>query len=198
MTGRRQEIVRFLLIVKHALLYLFLSLGTTPAQSQNAESVDPFPICMEETGNDDVACLARQGGWYDWRPTKASCRFVGTRVDSIIKAGGQAKWRDLFRNERCARLNFPHGSVAAAAGGKVVPDHPYARCLFRNSGFGSSCDESMGRHSFYPSTTGRCVYHRRALRERQQEQEEPGSLSLGDPFENERCWRLGLPHFESK
>lgn len=178
------------------LLMLLFVLALLPPAQTRAAGDDPFPACMAETGGDGAACLARQGGWYDWAASKTACRFVGERVDAVIAAGGDAKWADLFRNERCARLGLPHGPVAAAAGDRVVPDHPYVQCVTLKAGRSVYCDDSMGRHAYYPYKKASCEHFRDTLPELHQKPRRPYSPSAS--FENERCWRLGLPHFESK
>lgn len=173
-------------------LALGFAVSLAPVPAQAVAQDDPFPACMTETGGDGKTCLARQGGWYDWAPSAAACRFVGEKVDAIIAAGGDAKWADLFRNERCARLGLPHGPVAAAAGASFLPDHPHTRCRLR-TGLNFLCDEPFGRHGFAPVSEVSCsVQYFIAKRYR------AGELpySPDDAFQNERCWRLGLPHFE--
>lgn len=182
------------------LLALMFTLALFPPAQARAAGADPFPACMAETSGDDKTCLARQGDWASWTASEAACRFVGKKVDAIVEAGGQPKWANLFYNERCARLGLPHGPVAAAAGNKatggtwIVLDHPYAQCVYLDRGNSDNCDDSMGRHAFYPLRPAICEGFSDDLPDYRREHEKPYSLSTS--FENERCWRLGYPHFE--
>ena len=192
MTGQRPRASHSIKITAGALIVALLCallLAGPPAAAQSVAIVDPFPACMDETG-DGKACLERQGGWYDWAASEAACQFVGDKVDAIIAAGGDAKWADLFRNERCARLGLPHGPVAAAAGVRFDPDHPYRRCLVLLTD--NDCFEILGRHSFMPYTENSRLENRIAEDYRAGEwPDEPK-----DSFKNERRWRIGFPHFE--
>lgn len=180
--------------------FLFILALLPPAQVQ-AAGANPFQACMTETDNDYRTCLARQGDWANWSASEAACRFIGIRVDAIVVAGGQAKWMNLFYNERCARLGLPHGPVAAAAGDKVtggtwvVFDHPYSKCVYLDAGDRTDCNDSMGRHAYYPVRMAVCEGLRGYLLRDHQEQKQSREM-LSNPFENERCWRLGYPHFE--
>lgn len=187
-------------IVAGCLIAALLALAPFQARAQATET-DPFLVCPDADGGEGDDCLAPLPVWYAWIPNDAECRQVGAKVDAIVQAGGQAKWTDLFRNERCARLDLPHGLIAATSGNKVVlaapadptvPDNPYARCTYY---FGTECDEELGRHSYYPSTVDVCEHYRDSL----------SKAFLGDhpmfidySFQNERCARLGLPHFETE
>jgi hypothetical protein len=195
MNGRAVNETRTAQVMAACLIAALFTLAPFQARAQ-AAGTDPFLVCPDADGGEGDDCLAPLPVWYAWVPNKAECRQVGARVDAIIQTGGQAKWTDLFRNERCARLGLPHGPVAAAAGNKVVlaspdpPDNPYALCHYY---FGSECDEKLGRHSYYTSGEGLCENRLEYL---SKEWSGDGSLSIEYPFQNERCARLGLPHFE--
>ncbi len=172
------------------------------AVGQNA--TDPFAQCINQ-GTEPLQCLDKLGDPYSWNPTETACRFVGEKVEAIIAAGGDAKWRDLFYNERCVRLGLPHSRTAAEPGDNIHPHARDSQCM-REIMDASNCWDILGRHSKYPKLGQfACEYEIRALRTRRdalaplfrpRSWRMSDSMLWPDAFTNERCWRLGLPHFE--
>lgn len=154
---------------------------------------DPFTQCAGQ-GVNETACLARLGEQFDWRPTEAACRFLSAKTEAIIEAGGDVRYRDLFYNERCARLGLPHG-LTAAAGVAVDPDSLYRKCRSWETDIHPlECNEELGQH-FSHSTEGGCHLSRISVDDDRKNKEPSTWYSL---FGNERCWRLGLPHYETE
>lgn len=170
----------------HWLLPLMLIFAPSLILAHDEAADDPFPACMAETGGEGTACLERQGNWYSWRVSEAACRFVGARVDAVIAAGGEAKWTDLFRNERCARLGLPHGPVAAVGGTTAVSLSEQCMVL------SGDCLEFLERHKW--DSYWSCPAMQKSLTKAYRKGAFPSILR--DIFFNERCWRLNLPHFE--
>jgi len=168
-------------------------------------SGDAFDRCVKDETN-AAQCLTRLGGLYNWNPTEAACRFVSYKTDAIIDAGGDAKWRDLFYNERCARLGLPHSLTAAEPGAQLIYNAPYWRCM-NDIGNAGNCWDILGRHYDYPSLrTSPCDHEILTLRRGFDVRPlQPTSTPAVFPtsrlwfyaFGNERCWRLGLPHYEA-
>lgn len=171
------------------------SVAWRPLQAQTAaDGADPFLQCVAEGSDSETACLSRLGDRFGWLPTQAACRFIANKTGAIIAAGGQVEWIELFYNERCARLEFPHDATAAAAGARLDFTGPFAQCA-DNERFShpTECYELLGRHSFHPRWESFCVLKAEWIR-RYRSGEYP--LSLYGLFQHERCWRLGLAHYQ--
>lgn len=169
-----------------------IALAAHPASGQaTGNPPDPFTRCVEQ-GAGETACLARLGEQFDWRPTEAACRFLEAKTEAIIEAGGDVRYRDLFYNERCVRLGFPYGETAAKAGVKVTPDSPFEQCRRKENTLLTDCSEELGQHA-QTEWESVCYFSRNELREDRTTNELSSWLYL---FDNERCWRLGLPHHE--
>lgn len=147
-----------------------------------------FLACLKENSEDEQACLEKMG-IHAWYPSdEKDCVAVATRIDKVFAAQGLPRWPDLFRNERCARLGMPHHEEAAAAGTIEFEDRSYAKC-YNIDYMAYTCDDIHGRHRRFRDSEKEC----RAI----------GDLAFDYPawelvFENERCWRLGMPHRESE
>lgn len=191
MTGRKNSIRKAASACLFAIATT-LSLAAQPAAAQTSDAApDPFTRCVAQ-GVGEPACLARLGEQFDWHPTEAACRFLDGKTEAIITAGGDVRWRDLFYNERCARHGLPYGETAAKAGDAINPEHPYLQCT--KTLFSAECDEEFGQHSKHPRK-GWCYMGRNDLRDDRKGNELSIWYTL---FENERCWRLGLPYYEEK
>lgn len=162
-------------------------------------------VCLARAGDEDL-CLNRFGRLM-WYPRDAEeCEGVGARVDKVISLGGEPKWRDLFKNERCARRGLPHSVEAVNAGERAGPDGPYAKC---DQGFANRyyCDEEFGGYLWYPHGDGNKSCHISTqfvgLQMEHFWSRPPPELHTGPDwarrkppiwrsmFRNERCWRLG-------
>lgn len=150
--------------------------------------------CMDATA-DEGRCLNRFGQM-TWYPRDAEeCVGIGARVDKIIGLGGEPKWRDLFKNERCTRRGLPYSVEAVTAGQEAGPNTPWERCA---TGFSSRkhCHEKYGNHLWYPHKNDACAFpkgvvDREAEEWRKRSPEKRRPISWWFLFENERCWRLG-------
>ena len=158
-------------------------------------------VCLENAG-DEGLCLTRFGRimWYPRDATE--CMGIGERVDKILALGGEPKWRDLFKNERCARRGMPHSGKAVTAGEKAGPNTPWERCA---TGFSSRthCREKYGNHLWYPHKKDACGLPRRKAEEYMEERrkkppERRRPIGWRYLFENERCWRLGQEFSQPK
>ena len=152
-------------------------------------------VCLARAGDEDL-CLNRFGRLM-WYPRDAEeCEGIGARVEKVIALGGEPKWRDLFKTERCARLGLPHSDEAVNAGERAGPDGPYARCdaqlLAR-----PLCHEEIGNHLWFPHKQDACALIKRYVsgdmeefwRRRPEMRNHPYWSQI---FRNERCWRLDL------
>lgn len=189
MTGHTVNQSQAVGIAVGLLMFSLFSLASIQAGGQNSE-IDPLHKCPGTDGGVGDACLAPLSVWNGWTPTEPVCRSVGKKVDAIIEAGGEVKWADLFRNERCARLGLPHG-VAAMADVLADENSPFVKCVTRNS-FDNRCMDELDRHSFLPPEIKLCSMYRDTLSETSPD-EEP---LLQYPYKNERCWRRGFTHYE--
>jgi len=168
------------------------------ATSANAEmsKVDTagkntFKSCLEQTVGDKERCLLKLGfqSWYPYGD--AACMSVAASVQTALAETRQIEWMDLFRNERCARLDMPHNTTAAKAGGteaaEIPATQPYVSCMKEVKGL-EICLERVGRHTWYPIHFG-CHRLNDILE---------GDLQLFSwmlLFFNERCARLKLPYY---
>lgn len=170
----------------------------TPARAEmteaDREGARVFASCLDETGDNEDACSEKLGR-YAWYPhDSATCEAVGTRVDNIIGLGGNPVWRDLFQNERCARLGMPHG----IAGLPSPPDSPTGRKLnaCEKKWSWDPCVELLGRHEMFDvdakdGSCGRIAYN---LNKPNADLEIKWWRRW---FRNERCWRLGGAYFDT-
>lgn len=169
------------------LAFTFLySSSSLPLEDSRRKS---FLACLKERSNDENICLEKLG-YQAWYPREEpDCMAVAERIDAVLAVGGLPRWPDLFRNERCARLSMPHHEDAAAAGDRSYVDSLYLSCY--NADYNHLvCGDIHGRHKRYPRNADDCDAIGSML-----------SRGLGVTqwetiFENERCWRLGLPHFK--
>ncbi len=162
-----------------------------------------FAACLDGAGNDEEACL-KELGYYAWYPRDAAaCEAVGALVRLAIDNGGQAEWRDLFLNERCARIGMPHDRGAAAAGDtdpdtlESSPEGAISRKIFVDCLDGKHwndepCFEKVGRHRWYDEDIYCAIT--RDIVEIGAEKRKIQSWKL--LFENERCHRRGVWHYE--
>ena len=144
-----------------------------------------FLTCLEENSDEQV-CLGEMG-IYAWYPKdETACVTAAEQIDAIFALEGLPRWPALFRNERCARLDMPHHEEAAIAGAHEFKDRSYVDC-YNIDYMAYTCDDIHGRHKRFRGTDSEC--------------EAIGQMAFKYTswellFENERCWRLGLPHFE--
>lgn len=131
-----------------------------------------------------------------WRADPVGCQAVGAKVDAIIQAGGDARFRDLYYNERCARLGMPHSGTAAIDEEGYNPNHPFTECLARPGFIDSYCFEELGRHMLHPRGAGSCGVQRRSTIQLVEEGKLP--ILWEWLFENERCWRLGMQRYDGE
>jgi hypothetical protein len=151
-------------------------------------------VCLENAGDEDL-CLTRFGRMMWYPRDGVECAGIGERVDKVLALGGEPKWRDLFKNERCARRGMPHSGKAVTAGEKAGPDTPWERCAM---GFSrrTHCHEKYGNHLWYPHKNDACgfpkgVVDSEAEEWRKKSPKRRRPISWWFLFENERCWRLG-------
>lgn len=152
-----------------------------------------FDACLDENGSDEGVCTEKLGlfAWYPRNDT--ICEAIGKRVNNIIELGGNPVWRELFQNERCARLGMPHGAAGLPSPPNSTLRQQYTVC--RNNPVQFICLELIGRHEDLPtlneivcpsmarrlSKAGKRIYFR----------------WWDTWFENERCWRLGGMFFDT-
>ena len=149
-----------------------------------------FVACLEENGDDEQACIKKMNinAWYPRDETE--CLAVAERINAVFTVGGLPRWPTLFRNERCARLDMPHHEEAAAAGTRDYRDRSYVDCY--NVDYNHIvCGDIHGRHRRYPRSVKDCDAVGSML------SRVLGRSHWESNFENERCWRLGLPHYEA-
>lgn len=147
-----------------------------------------FTSCLEESGGEQV-CIEKMGvhAWYP--KDKTECAAVVRRIDAVLAVKGLPRWPDLFRNERCARLGMPHHKDSVATSAKGYDDRSYLNCY--NVDYNHvACDDIYGRHRRHRPGKDDCQAIGSTM-----------SLILANAnweanFENERCWRLELPHHE--
>lgn len=161
---------------------------TIGAGPENAKQT-MFATCLEESGGDEQVCIDRMGV-HAWYPRdKTECAAVVQRIDAVLAVKGLPRWPDLFRNERCARLNMPHHEESVTTSVKGYGDRSYLDCY--NVDYNHvACDDIHGRHRRHRPSVEDCEAIGSTM-----------SLILDranweSNFANERCWRLGLPHYE--
>ena len=180
---------------------MMLGLGLLAAGAARAEMTEAdkegmhvFAACLDENGGDENNCLEKLGR-YAWYPRDdATCEAVGARVNEAISGGGHAELRDLFFNERCARLGLPHDTEAAKDKNSPNLGLAYDACLDETHN-PLVCDDRLGRHKYYPVVPGMCSAQGKMMFEVYKASWQPLWSSF---FENERCRRLGEPYFEPK
>lgn len=152
-----------------------------------------FLACLEETGSDEQACLNKLGP-AAWMPEDETvCEAVASRIGAIIEAGGLARYPDLFRNERCARLGRPHNQLAAATGSPYSIDRTFVECYNRNpNGILMDCSDIVGTHKWYPVTDKECPALTRMIAKYETD---PLDRSWDILFHNERCRRLRRDYY---
>ena len=170
--------------------------GSARAEMTGADEAGmrAFAACLDETGNDEDACTEKLGR-YAWYPHGgATCETVGARVERVIDLEGQVKWRDLFMNERCARLDLPHNQTAAVAEITRIGKVPYFLCG-PDDGFAgsSSCGNELSRHFWHPWNNSSCRITMHAL---MKDVEGISYSSWDSLFKTERCHRLGMDYFQ--
>ena len=175
-----------------------LCLGLLAAGAARAEMTEAdeagmraFAACLDETGNDEDACLEKLGR-YAWYPRKdADCEPITVRVRTALSGGSQAEHKYLFFNERCARLEMPHDREAAKNGDTLEPGNVWIACV-REEKNPRDCERIVGLQYWQPSNEGACEVHRHTSSVFY----ELGWLPQWDePFITERCRRLGQSHF---
>lgn len=171
----------------------------TPADEAGMRA---FAECLEKTGNDEAACL-KELGYYGWYPNDTDCEAVATLVHKAISDGVQTEWRDLFFNERCARLGLPHDREAAAAGdtnletSEPSPEGTISRKIFVDCKGGKHwkndvCFGTVGRYRWYDEDIY-CATNRDVVKIAAENHEIQSWKLL---FKNERCHRRGVWHYE--
>lgn len=153
-----------------------------------------------------TGCLATNGtenycvrllGPMAWYPRDAAkCEGIGARVDKVIELGGEPKYQDLYKNERCARLALPHSADAANIGESVGPDGPYAACEttppYNESDF---CTDELGEYRYFPHKERYCPVSKSGVKKffgrywKIPLEKRPAPEWIWF-FRNERCWRL--------
>lgn len=149
-----------------------------------------FLACLDKNSREEKACLDKMGinAWYPRDDTE--CVAVAKRINAVFAVGGLPRWPALFRNERCARLGMPHHEDAAAAGTVEFNDRSYIDCY--NIDYNQIiCGDIHGRHRQSPRSAKDCGAMSATL----------GRIldrsNWESNFANERCWRLGWPHYEA-
>ncbi len=176
---------------------VLLAAGAARAEMTPADeaSMRTFAACLDENGGDEDACVGKLS-LYAWYPVDDKvCDTIGVRVEKVIELGGQPKWRDLFRNERCARLGLPHGAGAARAGTRWDQQEPYAQCSELEIDW-RDCKEELGRHAWHPYDENDCLRTLRGLRKQEQIMDPNRPYIWFMLFHTERCRRLGFAYFE--
>jgi hypothetical protein len=170
---------------------------SVPAHAEMTEAdkqgMRAFTACLDEPGGDEAGCIEELGR-YAWYPRDdATCKAVGARVDRIIGLGGDPVWRDLFQNERCARLGMPHG----AAGLPIQPGSEAAGVFTACEdkwGWGI-CVEMFGRHEYFEvDSKDSCKSSTYLFNKPNADIEIKWWRRL---LKNERCWRLGEAYFDT-
>ncbi len=158
------------------------------------EGMQIFAACLDEAGNDEDSCLEKLGR-YAWYPREeAVCEIIGARVEEVLELGGAPKYRDLFMNERCARLDLPHGKTAAAAGATRIGNENYAICGVEGSSSRlPQCADVVVRHLWYPVSS---VYCKSTVMRLRSGERSPIYAYWSLLFETERCRRLGGTYYK--
>ena len=156
-----------------------------------------FSACLDKNGNDEASCIETLGR-HAWYPSSdETCKSVATRVDRILSVDGDPVSRDMFQNERCARLGKPHSSLALPDEKTIDPDQPSTDCWKKKTlkGGKQRCYEIHGYHEWSPvGAVGACEFI--------------ASVPVKYPnskqkewwrhwFKNERCRRMGRSYYES-
>lgn len=180
--------------MRATLAILVLIFGVFAGTSRAAAGLEEyFLACLDDYNGAELPCLEKLGGiaWMPWNDT--TCEIVASRIEAIVAAGGLVRHPDLFRNERCARLNRPHNKDAAAAGSPKSPDRAYVECFFsdRMVGFGS-CEDIVGDRKWHPLTQDDCPAGSKLTAMQHKTFRNRSWRSL---FYNERCRRLGQEYF---
>ena len=172
-----------------------LAAGAARAEMTGADEAGmrAFTACVEEAGGDEDVCVDKLG-LYAWFPLRdTACETVGARVEKVIELDGQPKWRDLFRNERCARLGLPHGAGAAKAGVRWNQLDRYAQCSELEIDW-RDCKEELGRHAWHPYDENDCLTRGLEYQKKNKNPNHPYIWFM--LFETERCRRLGFAYFK--
>lgn len=158
------------------------------------EGMRAFTACLDEADGGESVCIETLGR-HAWYPRDdATCEAISGRVETVIELDGVPKYRDMFMNERCARLDLPHNRTAAAAGIARIGDKPYYICgetVFVDVPY---CDTGAGRYLWHPGGKRRnCRTPMRAL-----EEDLAGVryMNWSILFKTERCHRLGEEYFQ--
>lgn len=162
-----------------------ITFGASPENARQTR----FVTCLDENGGDEQVCIEKMGV-HAWYPRdKTECAAGVRRIDAVLAVKGLPRWPDLFRNERCARLGMPHHEDSVATSVKGYGDRSYLDCY--NVDYNHvACDDIHGRHRRHRPSKDDCEAGGSTM-----------SLILANAnweanFENERCWRLGMPHHE--
>lgn len=165
----------------------------TVASTAAAGLEERFLACARSNDGNEESCLDRFG-WAAWMPwDDAACNAVAVRIGAVFEAGGLARTPDLFRNERCARLNRPHNEAAAAVGSLDSRDRAYAECHLPDRFIAFyACDDIVGIHMWRPDFDTDCPATAKLTA---MQHKNPRNNAFIFLFENERCRRLGQQYF---
>lgn len=161
--------------------------------SGDLASIDAFAGCLDENGNDEVYCIRKLGrdGWYP-RDDK-TCKSVAARVDKILAVNGDPVWRDLFQNERCARLGMTNSSLALPDKNPVESKLWPVEC--RKKRKNTRCYEIYGRHEWNPVGAQLVCEHYANVPIKYPDSAQKEWWDYW--FKNERCRRIGRPYFDA-
>lgn len=180
-----------------AVLLLANAALATPAHTEmteaDKEGMRAFAACLDENGGDEEDCVGKLGR-YAWYPRDdAACEAVASRIDEILDVGGDPIWKDVFQNERCARLELFFST-------KALPDKQTGESGLqtidcRNAKPASLCYNMHGRHLWNPiGATLLCEMVASGL------MKYPALIPTkwwDSWFRNERCQRLDLSYFDA-
>ena len=146
-----------------------------------------FLTCLEENDADERVCLEKLGK-SAWMPGDDEvCETVARRITAVIEAGGLARYPDLFRNERCARLDKPHNKTAAAASSPGFIDRAFTKCTIDGAYPINACGDIHGRYKEHHRSGG-CTALVSFIKNYEGE---PLGITWMSLFRSERCRRLG-------
>lgn len=139
-----------------ATVILFVAMAMAPSTRAEMTEADragqrTFAACLGEAGGDEETCLEKLGR-FAWYPRdEVACENIAARVDAAISGGNQAEYKDLYFNERCARLGMAHDRDAAKDGDSYDPNSPYIQCIKGPTPTDDCADKLLGRHRVVPT-----------------------------------------------